>query len=361
MPVWLDICHGCAGIHINIRTVFHIGHQEEAKRFSRWLHDIVAGASDVSQLKILYPLRGEPDLTEKILDHLSGYKDSSPVRIGNMAAGQKQLDIFGEFLNSLYDTTRYGQDIREPAWEMVKRIADFVSSGWQQPDSGIWEARTEPKHYVYSKLMCWVALDRAIRIAEMKHFEARVDDWRSARHAVRAAILEKGFSKKMNSFVRSFGSEELDATGLLIPVMGFLPFDDYRVQGTVDATIKNLMAKDGLVARYNAPDGVPGKEGAFILCSFWLVMALSLSGRTEEAEHHFTSLLRYVSPLGLISEEVDPESGKLVGNMPQAFSHIGLINAALHIGIGRGRKHTGPSPLGHEQQARAQAGAGAGR
>ncbi len=332
-----------------VQALFHIGHPDDARRFSKWLHDIVAEARSASQLKILYPLRGEPDLTEKVLDHLNGYRDSQPVRIGNVAAGQRQLDIFGEFVNSLYDTTRYGQDIRKPAWGMVKEIADYVATAWDQPDSGIWEDRTGPKHYIYSKLMCWVALDRAIRIAETKRFDGKLEDWRSARHAVAQAITDKGFDRTMNSFIRSFGSRELDATGLLIPIMGFLPFDDYRVQGTIDAVMKHLMKEDGLVARYNADDGLPGKEGTFILCSFWLVMSLSLSGRIYEAEHHFMSLLRYVSPLGLISEEVDPESGRLLGNMPQAFGHIGLINAALNIGIARGRQHRGPKPIGHEE------------
>ncbi len=335
---------------LTAQALYHIGHKQEARQFREWIRGIVNSARDLSQLKILYPLGKDAVLREQTLDDLSGFRNSGPVRIGNRASGQKQLDIYGELINTIFETTRYGEDIKDSNWAMIREIIDYVCRSWDTTDSGIWEDRSTPKNYVYSKLMCWVAVDRGIRIVEMKHFSAPLDQWKAAKDDIWNAILDKGFSTKLNSFVRSFGSEYLDATSLLIPVMGFLPFGDHRVQGTIDAVMKYLMQEDGMVARYNADDGLPGKEGSFILCSFWLVMVLSLSGRQEEAETIFTKVLRYMSPLGLISEEIDPASGMLLGNMPQAFSHIGLINAALHVGIAKGKKHGGPMPMGHEKR-----------
>jgi alpha,alpha-trehalase len=319
--------------------------------FRRWLYGIIAQTEDLSRLQILYPLRAGESTEEKCLEHLCGYKDSRPVRIGNAAAAQRQLDIYGEFLNMVYDTTRYGKDIHEEDWPLIRRIVDYVCEIWPSKDSGIWEARSPPTHYVYSKVMCWVALDRGIKIASQSGWHADLEKWQRERAKLREAILAHGFDEELKSFVRSFGSRSLDATALLIPVVGFLPFDDPRVAGTIDAVMKTLMTREGMVARYHANDGLPGGEGSFVLCSFWLVRALSLSGRNEEAEKLFTKILRYMSPLGLISEEVDPVSGKLLGNLPQAFSHIGFINAALHLGIGKGKKHKGPKPIGEEQRA----------
>ncbi len=335
---------------LTAQALYHIGHETEAQQFRKWILGIVNNAHDLSQLRTFYPLGNEAVFREQTLDHLSGYKHSAPVRIGNKASEQKQLDVYGELINAIYETTRYGEDIQNSNWAMIREIIEYVCRSWNKPDSGIWEDRTPPRDYVYSKLMCWVALDRGIRMAQMKQFPADTDRWTSVKNDIRNAILDKGFSKNLNSFIRSFGTENLDATGLLIPVMGFLPFGDERVQGTINAVMKHLMDRDGLVARYNADDGLPGKEGRFILCSFWLVMVLSLSGRVDEAENIFTKVLRFMSPLGLISEEIDPGSGKLLGNMPQAFSHIGLINAAINIGINRGRKHKGPKPIGHEDR-----------
>ncbi|MEE8637902.1 MAG: glycoside hydrolase family 15 protein, partial [Candidatus Margulisiibacteriota bacterium] len=228
-------------------------------------------------------------------------------------------------------------------WEFVKRIADHVCQVWTTEDSGIWEVRGSPRHFVYSKLMCWVALDRVIKIAELKDVP---DQWSKAKEEIKEAILERGFSKKLNSFVQSFDSETLDATSLLIPLMNFLPPDDPKVQGTIDAALKWLMTKKGLVFRYKTEDGLPGTEGNFILCSFWLVKALAISKRVEEAEKVFNNILKYVSPLGLLAEEIDPLTGKQLGNFPQAFSHIGLINSALYLGIAKGKKHKGPKLVG---------------
>lgn len=334
-----------------VQALYHIGHEDEAMHFREWLYGILNKTRDVSNLNILYPLRNEEDLTEQILDHLSGYKNSSPVRIGNAAAGQRQLDIYGEFLNTVYETTRRGMDVREKDWPIVEEVVDYVCEVWDTKDSGIWEARSGPEDYVYSKVMCWAAIDRGIKIAKENGFNLKFDKWEKTRDLIKKTVLEKGFSRKLNSFVRSFGSEDLDATGLLIPIMGFLPFDDPRVRGTIDAVMKNLVGRDGMVARYRAEDGLPGEEGNFVLCSFWLVMALSLAGRKDEAEELFTKILKYISPLGIISEEIDSKTGKLLGNMPQAFSHIGFINAALHIGVARAIKHGGLKLIGEDPAA----------
>jgi GH15 family glucan-1,4-alpha-glucosidase len=216
-------------------------------------------------------------------------------------------------------------------------IVDYVCQRWDTEDSGIWEVRGGPRHFIYSKLMCWVALDRGMKIAEQRGFEAPVEKWRRTRKAIRQAILERGFSQKLNSFVQAFESEVLDATSLLIPVMGFLPPDDPRIQGTIEATLNDLTV-NGLVYRYLGDDGLPGREGAFVLCTFWLADALTLSGQVDRAQELFLNILEYASPLGLFAEEIDPASGHQLGNYPQAFSHIGLMNSALRLGWAKGRK-----------------------
>ncbi len=329
-----------------VQALFHLGHLKESLDFRRWMEGIVRQDKHPSELQIMYGLHGEADLEERVLENLSGYKNSRPVRIGNGAAKQKQLDIYGEMLNSIYETTRYGEEISHETWRFIKGIVDHVCQVWDTEDSGIWEVRGGPRHFVYSKLMCWVAVDRGIRISELKGFDAPLERWKKVRGAIKKAMLKRGFSKKLNSFVQSFGSETLDATSLLIPIVGFLPFEDSRVQGTIDAILKRLMIKDGLVYRYESEDGLLEKEGCFVLCSFWLVKALALSGKVEPAEKIFLNVLNYMSPLGLFAEEIDPKTGKLLGNFPQAFSHIGLINSALYLGIAKGRKHKGPKLVG---------------
>ncbi|GIW05416.1 MAG: glycosyl hydrolase [Dehalococcoidia bacterium] len=333
-----------------IQALYQTGHEEEAFGFHQWLKDRVVRVANVPALRVLYPLHDHDHTEEVVLDHLEGYRGSRPVRIGNGAAHQLQLDIFGEALEAVYETTRYGDEIRPESWPLYAAIADFVCTAWQQPDYGIWEVRSEPRHFVYSKVMCWVALDRAIRIADRRGFDAPLDRWRASRTAIREAILKHGFNKRLNSFVQAFGDEDaLDAANLLIPQLGFLPHRDPRVQGTIEATLRHLVSKDGLVYRYNSDDGVAGGEGAFILCSFWLVNALALSGRVAEAEAMFNRLIRYVSPLGLLAEQVDPETGKQLGNFPQAFSHIGLINSVIYLEEARGKRHRGPAPVGMEE------------
>jgi GH15 family glucan-1,4-alpha-glucosidase len=329
-----------------VQALFNMGHIDEAENYLNWFLDICRGVENPSDIQIMYGLHGETELKEVELDHLCGYKDSRPVRIGNRAAQQKQLDIYGEIVNAIYEISRYNEGITEEQWVIVRRVVDYVCEVWDTPDSGIWEVRKETRHFLYSKLMCWVALDRGIRIGQEWDETAVITKWESVRELIRTAILNKGFSRKMKSFVQSFDSDILDATNLLIPMMGFLPFEDPRVQGTINATMEYLMVDKCLVYRYLGDDGLPGKEGAFILCTFWLVDTLTLSGRIHEAKEIFVNILKYVSPLGLLAEEIDPETGHQLGNFPQAFSHIGLINSALYLGGKRGKKHVGPELLG---------------
>ncbi len=328
-----------------VQALFNMGHVGEAMDFFGWMKAISSRSEDPSKIQIMYDLHGGADLEEQILDHLSGYRNSAPVRIGNGAFDQRQHDIFGEFILALFEATRYGKDLKESDFPFVRRIVDHVSTIWNTPDAGIWEVRGPEQHFTYSKLMCWVALDRAIAIAEHHSFPAPLDQWRTTRDRIKEEILEKGFDPKKESFVQAFGSRTLDATSLLIPILGFLPPDDKRVLGTIEATLDELTT-DGLVHRYVGDDGLPGGEGAFLLCTFWLVDALILAGRTGEAREIFTGVLKYAGPLGLFAEEVDPESKKQLGNFPQAFSHIGLINSALYLGRALGKRQMGPEPLG---------------
>jgi GH15 family glucan-1,4-alpha-glucosidase len=319
------------------QALYHLGHGKEARAFRAWAVRIVEEAGTPERIRVLYGLHGESDLQERLLDHLAGYRNSRPVRIGNGAVLQTQHDIFGELLNAFYDTTRRGEDFPEKRWPLAAKIVDYVSGIWDREDAGIWEVRGGPRHFVYSKLMCWVAVDRGIRIAREKGFPAQIDRWEETRKEIRRAILEKGYSEKSGSFVQSFGSETLDAAVLLVPATGFLPAGDARVQSTIDAALKRLVFDGCLVRRYEGDDGLSGQEGAFLICSFWLVKALALSGRIEEAERIFEGVLRHASPLGLLSEEIDLKTGKLIGNFPQAFSHIGLINSALYLAWAKGR------------------------
>ena len=328
------------------QALFHLGHLEEAKGFIRWIENITSQDKDPSRIQIMYGLHGESKLREKKLKYLCGYENSYPVRIGNSAAKQKQLDIYGELINAIYETCRYGRKVTVETQNYIKNIVDYVCKVWMNKDSGIWEVRGGKRHFLYSKLMCWVAVDRGIKIAQQQGFNGSLEEWRKTREKIKEAIISKGFNKQLNSFVQAFGSKTLDASSLLIPLMGFLAIDDPRVQGTINAVLKRLTTKKGFVRRYDAADGLPGSEGAFLLCSFWLVKVLALSGRLRKSESIFKSILREISPLGLFSEEIDTKTNRQLGNFPQAFSHIGLINSALYIGIARGKKHKWPKPMG---------------
>ncbi len=292
-----------------VRALAEVGHTDEATSYFDLCLDHCS-RHEPADIHPMYGLDGGEVPDERTLDHLSGYRDSAPVRVGNAAADQDKLDVYGELVQGMYATSRYGADIDEGEWDVLRDIIDYVCEAWREPDAGIWETRSDRQHFVYSKVMCWVALDRGIDIVDATDFDGPVDDWKESRDAILEAVLEKGYSESADSFVRAFGDEDtLDATSLLIPLVGFLPADDPRVQSTIDATLDRLVTGDGLVKRYEGDDGLPGEEGAFALCSFWLVSALALSGRVEEAAALFDDALEHVSPLGLLAEEVDPETG----------------------------------------------------
>ncbi|GAA4714392.1 glycoside hydrolase family 15 protein [Pseudonocardia yuanmonensis] len=296
----------------------------------------VLGGDD---LQIMFGIGGEHDLTERELGHLAGWGESRPVRVGNGAWSQRQIDVYGELLGAAHRLVAQlnPEHPGATAWrEFLIGCADAAARRWQETDQGIWEVRGQPRHFLYSKLMCWVALDRAIAMAALLRAEDRVDGWRAAAEDIREAILTQGWSDTAKSFTQSFGSPDLDASNLMIGLVGFLPADDPRVLATIDAVAERLTDARGLVYRYRTEagansDGLAGEEGTFLLCTFWLAQALAMSGQIERARQVFDRAGRYVNDVGLLAEEVDPESGDLLGNFPQAFSHIGLINAAWAI------------------------------
>ena len=289
-----------------VRALAELGHLAEARSYFELCLDHCRH-HDPAAIPPVYGLHGGGDLGERVLDHLEGYRGSAPVRVGNAARTQHQLDVYGELVLALYESVRYGEPMRPDDWRVTRDLVDYVCEGWDEPDAGIWEVRSDREDFVYSKVMCWTALDRGLGLAEAADgVDAPLERWRAARDDVRAAILERGFSESANSFVRSFGDDDtLDAANLLVPVTGFLPPDDDRVLGTIDATIDRLATDDGLVRRYEGDDGLPGIDSPFVVTSFWLVTALALAGRTDEARDRFEAILEYASPLGLLGEAVD--------------------------------------------------------
>lgn len=333
-----------------VQALHNAGHREEAEAYFRWVRGVRPhpnSSAHPPEFQIVYGLHGERRLKEEELPHLAGYRGSRPVRIGNAAHRQNQWDIYGELVLAFYETTRYGHGITVEQWALVCNLAAEVVAHWREPDSGIWEVRGGPRHFTYSKLMCWVALDRAARMAGSGGRPGPVGEWIRERDAIRRAILEQGFDERTGSFTQAFGSPVLDATSLLIPKMGLLPYRDRRVRSTLEATLRRLTA-DGMVYRYLGEDSLPGREGAFVLCTFWLVDALALSGRIDEAEALCAGILSRMGPLGLLSEQMDPRTGEYLGNYPQAFSHIGLLNSALYLARCKGKRHAGPELLGLE-------------
>ena len=328
-----------------VQALMNLGTAEEANDYVDWFMDLCQ-ADDPEAIQPLYGLHGESDLEERELENFEGYRGSSPVRIGNGAADQRQLDIYGELLLAVDEMCQHGRTLDDDEWATIRGIVEYVREVWDEPDAGIWEVRGGDEHFVYSKVLCWVALDRGIAIATDGDHDAPLEDWRETRERIRDDVLENGYDEDIGAFVQSYGSDALDATGLLLPVVGFLPFDDDRVQGTIDATERELLEDEVFVKRYDGDDGLPGDEGAFVLCSCWLIDALALSGRVEEAESRFETLLEYLNPLGLVAEEIDTETGSHLGNFPQAFSHIGIVNSALYLGYARGHETRGPPPMG---------------
>jgi GH15 family glucan-1,4-alpha-glucosidase len=316
---------------LTLLALMGAGYQEEAKAFRDWLVRAVAGSP--SQIQILYGLAGERRLPELELPWLPGYEGSRPVRIGNAAHGQLQLDVFGELMDALHQARRMGLPGTETGWGLVRALLAHLETVWRQPDEGIWEVRGGRQHFTYSKAMSWVAFDRAIRIAERFGLDGEFDRWRATRAAIHAEVCSRGYDPDQGSFVQAYGSRTLDASLLLLPAVGFLPPDDPRIRGTV-AAIERRLLRDGLVLRYDTTetaDGLPPGEGAFLACSFWLADAYVLMGRVEEARALFEHLLALRNDVGLLAEEYDTDAGRLVGNFPQAFSHVALVATAYNL------------------------------
>ncbi len=310
-------------------VLMQAGYVEEALEWRKWLLRAVAGAPD--QIQTIYGICGERQILEWEVDWLPGYENSKPVRIGNAAVGQFQLDVFGEVCAALLKTPEATSDIRVSSTALQASLVDHLCHVWQEPDEGIWETRGGPKQFTHSKVMAWVALDRAIKHHELYDGGGDVKRWKKNRDMIYKEVLEKGFDKKLNSFVQSYGSKELDASCLRIVLVGFLPPEDPRIHGTVEAIEKNL-TKDGFVQRYNTgtmDDGLTGGEGAFLACSFWMVINLWLIGRKSDATAMFERLLALRNDVGLLSEEYDFAGKRLVGNFPQALSHISMLHSAF--------------------------------
>ncbi len=317
---------------ITLQALMYAGFEAEARDWRQWLLRSIAG--DPAQVQIMYGVAGERRLPEYVVDWLPGY-DGTPVRIGNQAVNQFQLDVYGEVMDALYQARQTGVSEDASTWALQKALMRTVAERWREPDEGIWEMRGGSRQFTHSKLMAWVAVDRAVRSVEMFGLQGPIDDWRLLREEIRSDILQYGYDPVRRTFTQYYGSMELDAALLMVPLVGFLPADDERVRGTV-AAIENELVVDGFVQRYTqhaetSTDGLPPGEGAFLACTYWLADNYSLMGRTEEAITLFERLLELRNDLGLLSEEYDPATGRLVGNFPQAFSHVPLINTARNL------------------------------
>ncbi|MFF7390108.1 glycoside hydrolase family 15 protein [Streptomyces scabiei] len=328
---------------LTLGALLSCGYQEEAEAWRDWLLRAVAG--DPADLQIMYGLAGERRIPEYELPWLSGYEDSRPVRVGNDAVRQLQLDVYGEVIDSLFVSRRSGLPGKPDMWRMQCALMEYLRTAWRKPDEGLWEVRGPRRHFTHSKVMCWVAADRAVRTLEDDPTldGGDLEGWRALRDEIHREVCERGYDADRGTFTQSYGSRELDAALLLIPLMGFLPPDDPRVVGTVDA-IREELCHEGFVRRYSADhltaetgsvDGLPGGEGTFLVCSFWLADALHLTGRTREARDLFERLVGLVNDVGLLAEEYDPVAGRQLGNFPQAFSHVGLVGTALALYDGK--------------------------
>ena len=336
---------------------------DEANEFFDYMTTSAAGSLDRGgDLQIMFGIGGERDLTERELPRLEGWRHSAPVRVGNGAWTQRQLDVYGELLSAVYrlsdhlfdDVSRQVGPLAAPdKWgappglapatrRFFVQLADTAARRWSEKDQGVWEIRGKPRDFLYSKLMCWVALDRAVALADRLDAADRVEEWKRNQDEIREAILTRGWSDRANAFTQSFGSDELDASNLMLPLVGFLPAEDPRVLATINATEERLTDERGLVYRYRSQDGLEGDEGTFLLCTFWLAQALARASQPARARAAFERAVDFVNDVGLLAEEVDPVSGELLGNFPQAFSHIGLVNAAWAIHESEGRQTSPP-------------------
>jgi GH15 family glucan-1,4-alpha-glucosidase len=323
-------------------ALMRLGFHQEAGHFMDWLEERCRKLNPDGSLQPMYSVDGHSELTEISLSHLKGYKNSKPVRIGNGAYRQSQLDIYGALLDSVYLYNKYGAPISYDLWRNIERLLDYVCNNWRGPDEGIWEIRGEPRHFVYSKLMCWVALDRGLRLANKRSFPADQERWLKNRDEIYCEIMDHGWNQSRNSFVQYYGSDRMDASLLLMPLVFFVSPSDPRMIRTLER-IQDRLSMDSLVHRYtldddNPVDGISGREGAFSICSFWLAEALTRAGRIEEARLMFEKMLGYANHVGLYAEEIG-HCGEALGNFPQAFTHLGLISAAFNLDrvLARGR------------------------
>ncbi|WOX15577.1 glycoside hydrolase family 15 protein [Streptomyces sp. N50] len=320
---------------ITLSSLLRTGYREEARAWREWLLRAVAG--DPENLQIMYGIAGERELGEAELDWLPGYENSGPVRVGNGAAHQLQLDVYGEVTEALHLAHMTGLARNDYASLLQLKLIRYLEKHWDEPDEGIWEVRGPRRHFVHSKVMAWVAVDRTIKLIESGDADGPLEKWRELRDDIHRDVCERGYDKERNTFTQSYGSKELDASLLLIPQMGFLPPDDKRVIGTIEAIQRELSTPDGFILRYptsgtdEGVDGLPGDEGAFLACSFWMADDLAMIGRVDEARKLFEKLLSLRNDLGLLAEEWDPRLQRQVGNFPQAFSHVPLIDTALRL------------------------------
>jgi GH15 family glucan-1,4-alpha-glucosidase len=309
--------------------LYTLGFDWEANDFFYFIQDVATAQDD---LQIMYGIDGERDLAESTLDHLDGYEGARPVRVGNGAFNQEQHDVWGALLDSIYLHTKSRDELPEAVWPVLKHQVECAITNWREPDRGIWEIRGEPVHFVSSKVMCWVACDRGARLARLRGELQLAEDWQAAADEIHAEVCEKGVDQR-GVFVQHYETDALDASLLLLPLLRFLPRDDERVIATVNA-IADELTDDGLVLRYRVDetdDGLSGEEGSFAICSFWLVSALAEIGETQRARELCEKLLSYASPLLLYAEEIDARTGRHLGNFPQAFTHLALINAVMHV------------------------------
>jgi GH15 family glucan-1,4-alpha-glucosidase len=322
---------------LTLLALVRAGYDDEARSWRDWLLRAIAGLPD--ELQIMYGIAGERRLTELELVWLDGYESSRPVRIGNAAANQRQLDVYGEVLDALYHARLAGLEPSADTWALTRKLLGWLEDGWREPDEGIWEVRGPRRHFTHSKVMAWVAFDRAVRTVEEDGLEGPVERWRALRDEIHDEVCQRGFDRDIGAFTQSYGLPLLDASALMIPLVGFLPADDPRVVGTVSAIERELL-RDGFVQRYRPDetsvevDGLPPGEGTFLPCSFWLAQVYALQGRLDDAERLFERLLALRNDLGLLSEEYDVDASRLVGNFPQAFTHLTLVDAALTLDEG---------------------------
>jgi len=322
---------------LTLLALVRAGYDGEARAWRDWLLRAIAGRP--GEVQIMYGIAGERRLTEVELEWLPGYERSTPVRIGNAASQQRQLDVYGEVLDALYHARLSGLEPSKDAWALIRKLLQWLEKGWREPDEGIWEVRGPRRHFTHSKVMAWVAFDRAVRMIEEDGLGGPVDRWRALREEIHDEVCREGLSEKLGAFTQSYGLDRLDASLLMIPLVGFLPADDERVVATV-AAIERELVEDGLVSRYRADeentdvDGLPPGEATFLPCSFWLVQVYALQGRLDEAEKLFERLIGLRNDLGLLSEEYDVKAERLVGNFPQAFTHLTLVDAALTLDEG---------------------------